>query len=41
MEVSHKTPCILNKKMSFFQTWEQEGKIGPVWGLALVGGVRL
>jgi hypothetical protein len=34
------TPCraILNKKKkSFFKNREQEGKTGPVWGLAAVG----
>jgi hypothetical protein len=24
-------------KMSFFQSGEQEGKIGPIWGLAPMG----
>jgi hypothetical protein len=28
-------------KMSFFKNGEQEGKIGSVWGLVLVGGGRI
>jgi hypothetical protein len=27
-------------KMSFFKNRGQEGKIGPVWGLLLMGGGR-
>jgi hypothetical protein len=42
MEMSRCNSCvvILNKetKMSFFKTGEQEGKTGPVWGLAPEGG---
>jgi hypothetical protein len=28
-------------KMSFFKSGEQEGKIGPIWVLVPVGGVRI
>jgi hypothetical protein len=36
-----KLPVILNKqKCLFFKNVKQEGKKGPVWGLAAVGGGR-
>jgi hypothetical protein len=40
MEMSQENPCvaILNKQTCLFSKTEQEGKTGPVWGLAPVGG---
>jgi hypothetical protein len=31
----------MQTKMSVFKNEEQKGKIGPVWGLAAVGGERV
>jgi hypothetical protein len=31
----------MQTKMSFIKNGEQEGKTGPVWGLAPVGAVRI
>jgi hypothetical protein len=44
MEMSRWNPCkaILNKqKYLFFKNGEQEGKIGPFWGLVAVGLERI
>jgi hypothetical protein len=41
MKCHNEIPCIAiiyKQKCLFFKKREQEGKLGPVWGLAPVGG---